>query len=347
MAYSRGQALLNLDMYREREDERKLFEQAQNEMQKRGKWASLWSGLAGLGTAFGMVNPLAGIALAALGRMAPRAFSGRGLKMRNLEDWYGPSQDLKKKIKGGRFFSDDTAASLDRLEGAESWFADAVATLGDIGTGVTQAGGIGALKDSPVGALKEMTTFGKSWEGGKPGMFGKGYVPTAQTYDPISGSTLGPVGTGQSTVPGYTGFATGAVPTADQYQKMSAQQMWKQGMFNLQDVTDPNIPGSVIGQQVVPPTAADPGQYTRGTTLGRPKAWKTTGKYKFGQPLKNLQQAKLFRPSTWTRPFGLDIMTGGPGFDRFDYMTDIGDQYLTQQLAAPGTQQWLNNLYNQ
>lgn len=332
MAYSRGQALFALDRQRELEEERRLFEEEQERMSNRSLWATGLSTAAGLATAAGMFNPLLGLALQGAGRLLPRAIGAQGVKGLDPSTWkklkltkpsemYGYSDEFEQAVKGGRFTSPESLDALSKLEGSEHWFGDFASLAGAAGSAVTQAGGLAALKESPVGALKEMTTFGKSWEGGKPGLFGGGYVPQPQEIPLDVTLESGP----------QMGFQRGVTPTAADYGYMSAKDMWKAGML---DLTESQMPGyQQVNPQGVP--GAVPGKYTRANTLGMPKP---TGK-------RGLSQAKLLQPSTWTRPFGLDIMTGGPGFSAWDYATDVGAPYLTQQLATIGSPGWMQQLY--
>ena len=180
MAFARGQALLAMDMQREREAEQKAYEQEQKKMAKRGG-RSMWGSL-GLGLIGGALLGPAGMFIGQqVGRYGGRAMTGRGLKT-DFKNMYGVSDKLRNTLKKGKFHGADDQKYLDALDRSDSFSSDLLSTAADaISMGIA-AGGKDAILGKVaeggtknVGGLKELTTYGASGAGGKAGLLG-GYV---------------------------------------------------------------------------------------------------------------------------------------------------------------------------
>ena len=180
MAFARGQALLAMDMQREREAEQKAYEQEQKKMAKRGG-RSMWGSL-GLGLIGGALLGPAGMFIGQqVGRYGGRAMTGRGLKT-DFKNMYGVSDKLRNTLKKGKFNGAYDKKYLYALDRSDSFSSDLLSTAADaISMGIA-AGGKDAILGKAtaegtknVGGLKELTTYGASGAGGKAGLLG-GYV---------------------------------------------------------------------------------------------------------------------------------------------------------------------------
>lgn len=180
MGYNRGAALLNLDVYREEEKERQIWEDEQNAIAQRAGNSSLWG--AGLGMLGGALLGPAGMFIGQqLGKYGSRALADGNLLSGEKGSMFGMSQSAKDELAKGKFHSKKDDKYKKQLDDSDSLSSALFGSFGDALSMGIAAGGPAALsgEGGAVGGLKELTTYGVSNAGGKAGLLG-GFVDNGQ-----------------------------------------------------------------------------------------------------------------------------------------------------------------------